>query len=133
MRPLVRPSDIKKEPTQPYLQGQIGNLFGAGDVLLQRVPQGSIGIHKIKQYKAESAVSASIDFHRLTRKETLGETLARPLVNYIIILVNLVNRLVNDENKKDPPTISADGFLLWICSDLKCGLNHNCNHTVTLA
>ena len=28
------------------------------------------------------------------------------------MLVNLVNRLVNDENKKDPPTISADGFFV---------------------
>ena len=73
----MRPLDIKKEPTQPYLQGQIGNLFGAGDVLLQRVPQGSIGIHKIKVYKAESAVYASIGLHRLTRKETLGETLSQ--------------------------------------------------------
>ena len=80
MRPLVRPLDIKKEPTQPYLQGQIGNLFGAGDVLLSRVPQGSIGIHKIKVYKEESAVSASIGVHRLTQKETLGETLERPLI-----------------------------------------------------
>ena len=108
----MRPLDIKKEPTQPYLQGQIGNLYGAGDVLLSRVPQGSIGIHKIKVYKEESAVSASIGVHRLTQKETLGETLGRPLVNYIIMLVNLVNRLVNDENKKDPPTISADGFFV---------------------
>ena len=71
----MRPLDIKKEPTQPYLQGQIGNLFGAGDELLSRVPQGSIGIHKIKVYKAVSAVSASIGLHRLTQKETLGETL----------------------------------------------------------
>ena len=79
---------------------------------MSRVPQGSIGIHKIKVYKAESAVFASIGFHRLTQKETLGETLGRPLVNCIIMLVNLVNRLVNDENKKDPPTISADGFFV---------------------
>ena len=72
----------------------------------------SIGIHKIKVYKAESAVSASIGLHRLTQKETLGETLGRPLVNCIIMLVNLVNQLVNDDNKKDPPAVMTDGFSL---------------------
>ena len=112
MRPLERPLGKKIKPKLLDLQGNLGHLYGAGDVLLSRVPQGSIGIHKIKQYKAESAVSVSIGVHRLTQKETLGETLERPLVNYIIILVNLVNRLVNDENKKDPPTISADGFFV---------------------
>ena len=88
-------------------------MFGAGDVLLSWFPQVSIGYYKIKVYKAESTVSASIGFHRFVQKETLGETLWRPLVNYIIMLVNLVNWLVNDENKKDPPTISADGFFVF--------------------
>ena len=75
MRPLERPLGKKIKPKLLDLQGNLGHLYGAGDVLLQRVPHGSIGIHKIKVYKAESTVSVSIGVHRLTQKETLGETL----------------------------------------------------------